>query len=145
MPEIADWPGETCPVDGIALGERMRKQILAAGAVIRYGEITAVTLSGTPSAILSGIPSASGTRHHTEIHAGNLILATGSSAAAPVQDKLPLTPAGEIITDHRCRTDLPCVYAVGDCRNTDCRRIVTACADGCRAAMDILGKTGNTK
>ena len=43
-PEIRDWPGEPDPIDGIALGERMRKQVLAAGALLRYGEITGVTL-----------------------------------------------------------------------------------------------------
>lgn len=141
-PEIADWPGEPCPIDGIALGERMRKQVLAAGAVLRYGEITAVTLPPYPdadpiTAIFSSAPAPDGTRHHTKLRTRRLILAAGKTA---LPAGIPLPPAGSIRTTSACRTAISHVYAIGDCRSTDCRRIVTACADGCRAAMDILGK-----
>lgn len=141
-PEIADWPGEPCPIDGIALGERMRKQVLAAGAVLRYGEITAVTLpehTDTITAILSSAPAPDGTRHHTKLRTRRLILAAGKTA---LPAGIPLPPAGSIRTTSACRTALPDIYAIGDCRSTDCRRTVTACADGCRAAMDILEMQG---
>lgn len=136
-PEIRDWPGEPEPIDGIALGERMRKQVLSAGALLRYGEITAVTLPETPdtapiTAILSSAPAPDGTRHHTELHSRYLILATGT-AALPAG--IPFT--GAIGTDAACRTDIPHVYATGNCRSPEYSRIITACADGCRAAMDI--------
>lgn len=141
-PEIRDWPGEPCPVDGIALGERMRKQVLAAGAVLRYGEITAVTLPSHPdtapiTAILSSAPAPDGTRQHTELRARHLILAAGS-AGPPLG--IHLSPVGKTETTLSCRTGIPHIYAIGSCRDTDCRRIVAACADGYRAAADILGK-----
>lgn len=136
-PEIRDWPGEVCPIDGIALGERMRKQVLSAGAVLRYGEVTAVSLpapTDTVAAVFSSTPAPDGTRHHTKLHARHLILATGTTPPPPG------IPAGTLPTDAACRTDLPHIYAIGACRPPGYSRIVTSCADGYRAVMDILGK-----
>jgi thioredoxin reductase (NADPH) len=45
------------------------------------------------------------------------------------------TPAGWIVTDHKMETSVPGVFAVGDVRDTDLRQIVTAVADGARAAV----------
>ena len=136
-PEIRDWPGEPDPIDGIALGERMRKQVLAAGALLRYGEITSVTLptdSAPIPVLLSSAPAPDGTRHHTLLHARHLILATGTTPPPPG------IPAGTLPTDAACRTDLPHIYALGACRTPGSSRIVTSCADGYRAVMDILGR-----
>ena len=138
-PEIHDWPGESDPIDGIALGERMRKQVLTAGAILRYGEITNVTLpeqsdTAPITVILSSAPAPDGTRHHTELHTRYLILATGTTPPPPG------IPSLETAGNAACCTSIPRVYAIGDCRNPDCCRIITACADGCRAALDILGR-----
>ena len=136
-PEIRNWPGEPVPVDGIALGERMRKQVLAAGAVLRYGEITNVTIPPDPdtapiTVLLSSAPAQDGTRCHRELQTRTLILATGNSP-------LPagICPAGTIGTSDTCRTSIPHVYAIGACRNPECRRIIAACADGQKAAEEI--------
>lgn len=139
-PEIHDWPGEVCPIDGIALGERMRKQVLAAGAVLRYGEVTAVSLpapTDTVTVLFSSAPAPDGTRHHTELHARNLILAAGDTSPPLVPGLL--SPENSP-SPSSCRTGIPHIYAVGYCRSPECSRIVTSCADGCRAAMDILGE-----
>ena len=136
-PEIRDWPGEEDPIDGIALGERMRKQVLAAGALLRYGEITGVTLptdSAPIPVLFSSAPAPDGTRHHTLLYTRHLILATGS---APLP---PGIPPESIRPDPDCRTTLPRIYATGACRNPGYSRIVTSCADGCRAAREILGR-----
>jgi thioredoxin reductase (NADPH) len=45
------------------------------------------------------------------------------------------TPAGWIVTDHKLETSVPGVFAVGDVRDTDLRQVVTAVADGARAAV----------
>ena len=260
--EIGNWPGEPSPhvVDGITLGDRMRRQAEAAGAVFRYGTVTDLTLTGEIKTVLlenapvygknlilamgavpgtldlpgeesfagrgisfcaacdgrlyrdgnvlvvgGGNTAAHDTeylarlcRHVTLIHRRNtfripdarveklralpnvtimtpytltayhstadpsphitaavlthtetgstctldcdgIFLAIGTRPnTALVKDRLPLTPSGAIETDTRCRTSMPGVYAIGDCRSTDCRQIITACADGCRAAMDIM-------
>lgn len=43
---------------------------------------------------------------------------------------LPLAADGGIVTDRECRTVLPGVFAVGDCRSGAFRQLVTAAADG---------------
>ena len=45
-------------------------------------------------------------------------------------------PGGWIITDRHLATSRPGVYAAGDVRDTDLRQVVTAAADGARAAMN---------
>jgi len=44
---------------------------------------------------------------------------------------------GYIPTDENMRTNIPGVYAVGDCRIKPLRQVVTAAADGAIAAMDV--------
>jgi len=44
---------------------------------------------------------------------------------------------GYILTDENMRTNIPGVYAVGDCRVKPLRQVVTAAADGAIAAMHI--------
>ena len=46
-----------------------------------------------------------------------------------------LTDEGYVITDEKCETSVPGIYAVGDLRYKFARQIVTACADGCTAAL----------
>ncbi|NLA71286.1 MAG: thioredoxin-disulfide reductase [Clostridiaceae bacterium] len=42
-----------------------------------------------------------------------------------------------IVTDEAMRTNVPGVYAAGDIRKTPLRQVVTACADGAIAAMQV--------
>ncbi|NLB50920.1 MAG: thioredoxin-disulfide reductase [Clostridiaceae bacterium] len=42
-----------------------------------------------------------------------------------------------IVTDTEMRTNIPGVFAVGDIRTTPLRQVVTACADGAIAAMQV--------
>ena len=42
---------------------------------------------------------------------------------------------GYVITDEKCETSLPGIYAIGDLRQKFARQIVTAAADGCIAAL----------
>ncbi len=48
---------------------------------------------------------------------------------------LETAPGGWIVTDRRLATSRPGVFAAGDVRDTDLRQVVTAAADGARAAM----------
>lgn len=45
---------------------------------------------------------------------------------------------GFIITDEMMRTDIPGLYAAGDCRAKNVRQLTTAASDGAIAATDIL-------
>ncbi len=53
-----------------------------------------------------------------------------------VGDFLEKTPQGWLKTDEHLQTSAPGVFAAGDVRDTDLRQVVTACADGARAAMN---------
>jgi len=44
------------------------------------------------------------------------------------------TPEGYLKTDDRLMTSFPGLFAAGDVRDTDMRQVLTACADGARAA-----------
>jgi thioredoxin reductase (NADPH) len=44
-------------------------------------------------------------------------------------------PAGYVITDEKCQTSIPGIFAVGDLRQKYANQIVLAAADGCTAAL----------
>jgi thioredoxin reductase (NADPH) len=51
-----------------------------------------------------------------------------------VQVPVETTPEGFLKTDSKLMTSAPGLFAAGDIRDTDMRQVVTACADGARAA-----------
>ena len=53
---------------------------------------------------------------------------------------LPLErkPDGSIVTDEQMKTNIPGVFAIGDCRNTLLKQVVTACSDGAIASLSII-------
>jgi thioredoxin reductase (NADPH) len=57
----------------------------------------------------------------------------------PNNDVVPkaveLTEEGYVVTDEKCETCVPGIYAVGDLRSKFARQIITAAADGCIAAL----------
>jgi len=46
-----------------------------------------------------------------------------------------MSALGHVITDEKCETTIPGIYAIGDLREKYARQIVTAAADGCVAAL----------
>lgn len=46
-----------------------------------------------------------------------------------------LNEEGYVITDEKCETSIPGIFAVGDLRYKYARQIITAAADGCTAAL----------
>ncbi len=56
-----------------------------------------------------------------------------------------LSDEGYVITDEKCETNIPGIYAVGDLRLKFARQIVTAAADGCTAALAAAQFVENKK
>ena len=48
---------------------------------------------------------------------------------------IKMSVEGNVITDEKCETAIPGIYAIGDIREKYARQIVTAAADGCVAAL----------
>jgi thioredoxin reductase (NADPH) len=46
-----------------------------------------------------------------------------------------LNPSGYVITDEKCETSIPGIFAIGDLRQKYANQIVLAAADGCTAAL----------
>ena len=46
-----------------------------------------------------------------------------------------LNSEGFVITDHKCETAIPGIFAIGDLRERYARQIVLAAGDGCLAAL----------
>jgi len=46
-----------------------------------------------------------------------------------------MTPDGFVLTDEKCETNIPGIFAVGDLRQKYVKQIITAAADGCIAAQ----------
>jgi thioredoxin reductase (NADPH) len=51
--------------------------------------------------------------------------------------QVDITPEGYLITDTQLMTSFPGLYAAGDVRQTDMWQVLTACADGARAAKHV--------
>lgn len=51
---------------------------------------------------------------------------------------LPMTPAGEIEVDERCRTTVKGVYAAGDVTDVPYKQIVVAMGEGAKAALSLF-------
>ena len=54
---------------------------------------------------------------------------------AVVPEGVELNEEGYVITDEKCETAIPGIFAVGDLRYKYARQIITAAADGCTAAL----------
>jgi thioredoxin reductase (NADPH) len=51
-----------------------------------------------------------------------------------LQFQIDRTPAGYLKTDSKLMTSYPGIFAAGDVRESDMYQVITACADGARAA-----------
>jgi thioredoxin reductase (NADPH) len=54
---------------------------------------------------------------------------------SPVPAGIKMTPEGYAVTDEKCETAIPGIYAIGDLRDKYARQIVLATGDGCTAAL----------
>ena len=46
-----------------------------------------------------------------------------------------MTAEGYVVTDNKCETSIPGIFAIGDLMEKYARQIITAAADGCTAAL----------
>ena len=80
-----------------------------------------------------------------EIPVNGVFMAIGWGPNLDMLDiSVETTPEGFIKTDKKLMSSCPGLFAAGDVRDTDIRQVVTACADGARAAtyaLEFLEKT----
>jgi thioredoxin reductase (NADPH) len=50
---------------------------------------------------------------------------------------IKVNPSGYVITDEKCETNIPGIFAIGDLRQKYANQIVIAAADGCTAALAV--------
>lgn len=84
-------------------------------------------------------------QEHREIPISALFLAVGWKPNTDMID-LPVdtTSQGYIKTDARLMSSVPGLFAAGDVRDTDLPQVLTACADGARAARHAAGYLAET-
>ncbi len=72
------------------------------------------------------------------INADGVFIAVGTiPTTALVENHIEIDKGGYIVTNERMQTNIKNVYAVGDCRNTVLRQVVTSVADGAIASSTI--------
>ncbi len=106
------------------------------------GRVAGVILGNTRLAVGNAeLPLEAGVAAVT-IGCDGVFLAVGTiPEPGPGRGLVELDEAGAIVVDARCRTSLPGVYAIGDCRAGAERQIVHACGDGAVAARTILASS----
>ena len=62
-----------------------------------------------------------------------------------VPPDIRLNSNGHAITDHKCETNVPGMFAIGDLREKYARQIITAAADGATAALAAAHYVENKK
>ena len=62
-----------------------------------------------------------------------------------VPPDIRLNSNGHVITDHKCETNVPGMFAIGDLRDKYARQIITAAADGATAALAAAHYVENKK
>ena len=72
---------------------------------------------------------------HTEVLDGVFVQIGLSPNSNVGLNGLELTKSGEIVTDEKCRTNLPGIYAAGDVTTTPYKQIVISMGEGAKAAL----------
>jgi len=88
---------------------------------------------------LDGLVVTTGEGAEKEIDADGVFVAIGWNPNAQMLDiGVDTTEEGYLKTNGKLMTSFPGLFAAGDIRDTDIRQVVTACADGARAATYAL-------
>lgn len=84
------------------------------------------------------IQSLSDTNELTTMHIDGIFIAIGHSPCTELFNKLPsfLDKHKYIITDNKCHTNIPGIFAAGDVQDSIFRQAVTAAGTGCIAALE---------
>lgn len=79
------------------------------------------------------------TEQNTVLPISALFIAIGRTPdTSLLSGQINLTPNGYIITDENMQTNIPGVFAAGDCRDKNLRQIVTATSDGAISSLSAL-------
>ncbi|MCL2014469.1 MAG: FAD-dependent oxidoreductase [Oscillospiraceae bacterium] len=79
------------------------------------------------------------TEKNKELEVNAVFVSVGQEPqTAAFKDILEMDENGYIIAGEDCKTDIPGVFAAGDCRTKPLRQLVTAAADGAVAALECV-------
>jgi thioredoxin reductase (NADPH) len=85
--------------------------------------------------LIDGMVTKSKDGTEKEISIDGLFLAIGWRPNVKMLDiQVEKNPAGYLLTNEKLMTSFPGLFAAGDVRDTDMWQVLTACADGARAA-----------
>ena len=85
--------------------------------------------------VIEGVTVSAGAGQVRELALDGIFLAIGWRPNTKMLDlEVAKTPEGYLVTDQRLMTSFPGLLAAGDVRDTDMWQVLTACADGARAA-----------
>jgi len=102
--------------------------------IVTYAQTTQVLGDGNKVTGLRYQDRATGDTHTVELE-GVFVQIGLLPNTEWLQDTLELTPRGEIISDDHGRSNIPGVFAAGDCTTTPYKQIVIAMGEGSRAAL----------
>ncbi len=121
-----------------ALGAGLETVFTSEGInVLRHTQVRAVSRTGGRFRL-----DLEGPGHSRELECDQLLIATGRSASTGglglENTGIHVNEEGAIITDDRCRTTVPHVYAAGDCTDMP-QHVYVAAAAGTRAGENMTG------
>ena len=100
-------------------------------------QTTAITGDGSKVNGLNYKDRATGTEHHIEL-AGVFVQIGLVPNTEFLKGTVELSPFGEIMVDAKGHTNLPGVFAAGDCTTVPFKQIVIAAGDGAKAALSAF-------
>ncbi|UQZ89095.1 thioredoxin-disulfide reductase [Deltaproteobacteria bacterium Smac51] len=117
-------------------GKHLVDRILAQEKIVPHLHATVSSIAGDDSGVTRLYLRDVRDGQETELEAPGVFIFVGTTPHSSfLGGLLELAGDGSIITDHHLVTSEPGVFAAGDVRDTDLRQVVTAAADGARAAM----------
>ena len=123
--------------DEFRAGHHMIKKILANKKIVPVMNTIATAITGSNAGVETLHIKNIGTGRESTLTVPGIFIFVGTQPNSGfLENCLKTEPGGWISTDSQLATSLPGVFAAGDVRDTDLRQVITAAADGARAAMN---------
>ncbi|MFS3128532.1 alkyl hydroperoxide reductase subunit F [Nocardioides sp. Bht2] len=137
-----DLAGLASQVTLLEFGAALRADSVLQQALARQHNVRVITSAQTQAIVGDG-QKVTGMRYQSrtdeslhDLDLSGVFVQIGLHPATDWLDgSLTRNRAGEIVVDHHGRTDLPGVFAAGDCTTAPYKQIVTSAGDGAKAAL----------